>query len=325
MLQEEAAADAATASASASGGGSIAMRLPVGFRFRPTDTELLDYYLFGRQQAGIPDPHSLIQDCDVYTYAPWELPSNDHDLFLCGREMYFFTHRHRAGNRVSRTAGCGVWHGHGKDIEIKRGNRVIGHKVQFTYKMFHGKVKKKTPWIMHEFRLKSSDDLVLCKIYKKKERSSLEDDLQEQLLPDDDMTGVTTGGLEEGGSWPPPSSSEMMLPMHGDLLRPAVGTGHEPSHMMVSMEEIEQALASPPSRSDVAADNALHGFANELESLLQGAQDGEDSLIDIDQFGSLREEAWDGLGDHPFSFDQFGRMETHLAVSHPQTSTSGFC
>lgn len=48
-------------------------KLPVGYRFDPSDEILAGYYLRKRIMAQ-PLPNDLIQDCDVYQTVPWELP-----------------------------------------------------------------------------------------------------------------------------------------------------------------------------------------------------------------------------------------------------------
>lgn len=49
--------------------------LPPGFRFHPTDEELVVHYL-GKKVAMEPLPVSIIAEIDLYKFDPWELPSN---------------------------------------------------------------------------------------------------------------------------------------------------------------------------------------------------------------------------------------------------------
>ncbi|ONK60942.1 uncharacterized protein A4U43_C08F24360 [Asparagus officinalis] len=164
----------------------LLQQLPPGFRFRPTDRELIGFFLKRKIAASSSSvaaaPSSLIKDFDVYSTEPWNLPS---DSFLSQsdeKEMYFFSPRHptsTSAKRVNRTAGCGFWYGSAGDTTIMIGTEVIGYKTQLTFKT-RGKEKKKTngDWIMHEFHLHSSsddtvfDDMVLCRIYMKKGKKS---------------------------------------------------------------------------------------------------------------------------------------------------------
>ena len=47
--------------------------LPPGFRFHPTDEELILHYLRNRA-AESPCPVSIIADVDIYKFDPWALP-----------------------------------------------------------------------------------------------------------------------------------------------------------------------------------------------------------------------------------------------------------
>lgn len=55
--------------------------LPPGFRFHPTDEELIVYYLCN-QATSKPCPASIIPEVDIYKFDPWELP---------GRYIYVVT------------------------------------------------------------------------------------------------------------------------------------------------------------------------------------------------------------------------------------------
>lgn len=51
----------------------VSVSLP-GFRFHPTDEELVNFYL-RRKVEEIPISVELIQQMDIYKYDPWDLPS----------------------------------------------------------------------------------------------------------------------------------------------------------------------------------------------------------------------------------------------------------
>ena len=54
-------------------------QLPPGFRFHPTDEELIVHYL-KRKASSSPLPVSIIAEVDLYKFDPWELPSNIHTI-----------------------------------------------------------------------------------------------------------------------------------------------------------------------------------------------------------------------------------------------------
>jgi hypothetical protein len=68
------------AAAAAAGGGSsssLVFRgcpLPPGFRFQPTDQEIIVYYLKKKIAAAAAAVTSIIADVDIYKFDPWELP-----------------------------------------------------------------------------------------------------------------------------------------------------------------------------------------------------------------------------------------------------------
>ncbi|KAG0481701.1 hypothetical protein HPP92_012559 [Vanilla planifolia] len=52
------------------------INLPPGFRFHPTDEELIVHYLKNRATTSS-TPVSIIAEVDIYKFDPWELPAFD--------------------------------------------------------------------------------------------------------------------------------------------------------------------------------------------------------------------------------------------------------
>ncbi|GFZ21549.1 NAC-like, activated by AP3/PI [Actinidia rufa] len=179
--------------------------LPPGFRFHPTDEELIMYYL--RNQANSrPSPVSIIPEVDIYKFDPWELPEKAE---FGENEWYFFTPRDRKypnGARPNRAAVSGYWKATGTDKSIHSGSKYVGVKKALVF--YKGKPPKgiKTDWIMHEYRLISDsprqinkqngsmrlDDWVLCRIYKKKNMGRAEEQKVEDSSPQTVTTNDTT-------------------------------------------------------------------------------------------------------------------------------------
>ncbi|MED6174033.1 hypothetical protein PIB30_065100 [Stylosanthes scabra] len=154
------------------------LELPPGFRFHPTDEELVNHYLCRKcasQSIAVP----IIKEIDLYKFDPWHLP----EMALYGeKEWYFFSPRDRKypnGSRPNRAAGSGYWKATGADKPIGKPKALAIKKALVFYA---GKAPKgvKTNWIMHEYRLANVDrsagkknnlrldDWVLCRIYNKK-------------------------------------------------------------------------------------------------------------------------------------------------------------
>ncbi|KAM7259407.1 hypothetical protein ACFE04_015148 [Oxalis oulophora] len=131
------------------------LELPPGFRFHPTDDELVDHYLI-RKCTSQPVPVPIIAELDLYKFDPWQLP----ERALYGeKEWYFFSPRDRKypnGSRPNRSAGSGYWKATGADKPIGK-LKPLGIKKSLVF--YAGKAPKgvKTNWIMHEYRLANVD------------------------------------------------------------------------------------------------------------------------------------------------------------------------
>lgn len=131
-----------------------------GYRFDPTEVELLQDYL-SRYAVGLPPPVA-IPVRDVYGTPPWDLPPGleGHDgSFFC------FTRRLRCsenGTRTKRAVGStGTWFGNRTWEVVDGGGRVVGYKTLLS---FRRDKKVNTGWVMNEFRLAAGDDSLNTKV-----------------------------------------------------------------------------------------------------------------------------------------------------------------
>ncbi|KAK8559293.1 hypothetical protein V6N13_098868 [Hibiscus sabdariffa] len=168
------------------GDAAVLRSLPSGYRFKPRDEELVDFYL-KRKIQNKKLPPNIFRDVHLYNYDPDTLTAMNNNASSNGvtTEWFFFTPRERKyanGMRPRRCAGHGFWKASGKDKEVfSKGEKIGLRKTLVFYKgkSFKGD-KTKTDWRMHEYVLIKAperqrlgkedmrlDDWVLCKVYKK--------------------------------------------------------------------------------------------------------------------------------------------------------------
>ncbi|OWM84176.1 NAC domain-containing protein 2-like isoform X2 [Punica granatum] len=173
---------------------STRFHFPPGFRFHPSDEELIIHYLQNKVTSH-PLPATVIAEIDLYKYNPWELPQKA----LFGEdEWYFFSPRDRKypnGARPNRAAASGYWKATGTDKPILAfgGSKSIGVKKSLVF--YTGRPPKgvKTDWTMSEYRLPDAaiklprlkgsmrlDDWVLCRVRRKVNIPKYADDQEKQ-------------------------------------------------------------------------------------------------------------------------------------------------
>ncbi|KAK4838543.1 hypothetical protein QYF36_014575 [Acer negundo] len=151
--------------------------LPPGFRFHPTDEELVAYYLkrkINKRKIEL----EIIPEIDLYKCEPWDLPGKSllpsKDL-----EWYFFSPRDRKypnGSRTNRATKAGYWKATGKDRKVNSQTRAVGMKKTLVYYRGRAPHGIRTHWVMHEYRLDErecetdtgmQDAYALCRVFKK--------------------------------------------------------------------------------------------------------------------------------------------------------------
>ncbi|OAY73022.1 NAC domain-containing protein 100 [Ananas comosus] len=151
-------------------------QLPPGFRFHPTDEELITHYL--SPKIGNHGFTSwAIGEVDLNKCEPWTLSSK---AKMGGKELYFFYHKDRkypTGTRTNRATESGYWKATGKDKEIYRGKNLVGVKKTLVFYLGRAPKGEKTNWVMHEYRLEgklpphihrsSKDEWVVCRVFDK--------------------------------------------------------------------------------------------------------------------------------------------------------------
>ncbi|CAL5001961.1 unnamed protein product [Urochloa decumbens] len=157
--------------------------LPPGFRFFPTDEELVTCYL-ARKAMDARFTSPAICDVDLYKSEPWDLPRKpaaEQQQAADLQEGYFFCRRgskYPSGVRARRATRLGYWKSTGKDKAVHgRDGRVVGTRKTLVF--YGGRAPR---WVMHEYAMgdKSSSALlrgaqsewVICKVFMRKHPTS---------------------------------------------------------------------------------------------------------------------------------------------------------
>lgn len=155
--------------------------LPVGFRFYPTEEELLSYYLSNKLNGTAPEIDRVIPVVHIYDYNPWELPQFGGELCPADTEQWFFftpmQEREARGGRTNRLTETGYWKATGSpsDVYTSQNLRIGRIKTMVFYK---GRAPNgtKTNWKMHEYKLfdnhhaanpQLKEQFSLCRIYQR--------------------------------------------------------------------------------------------------------------------------------------------------------------
>ncbi|KAJ8899339.1 hypothetical protein K2173_018313 [Erythroxylum novogranatense] len=151
----------------------IGATLPPGFRFYPSDEELVCHYLYKKITNDEVLKGTLVE-IDLHTCEPWQLPEVAR---LNTNEWYFFSFRDRkyaTGFRTNRATTSGYWKATGKDRTVldPTTREIVGMRKTLVFYRNRAPNGIKTGWIMHEFRLEAphmppKEDWVLCRVFHK--------------------------------------------------------------------------------------------------------------------------------------------------------------
>ncbi|XP_052196557.1 NAC domain-containing protein 82-like isoform X2 [Diospyros lotus] len=154
--------------------------LPPGFRFHPTDVELVMYYL-KRKVMGMKLLVDAMAELNIYKYSPWDLPDKS-CLRSKDLEWYFFCPKERkyaSGARTNRATEIGYWKSTGKDRPVLYKQQNVGMVKTLVFHKGHAPSGERTDWVMYEYRLQIKeladagvvqDAYVLCKVFQKNGR-----------------------------------------------------------------------------------------------------------------------------------------------------------
>ncbi|RWR80826.1 NAC domain-containing protein 43-like protein [Cinnamomum micranthum f. kanehirae] len=187
-------------------------RVPPGFRFHPTEEELLHYYL-KKKVAYEKIDLDVILEIDLNKLEPWDIEETCKIGSTPQNEWYFFSHKDKkypTGIRTNRATAAGFWKATGRDKVIRSSSKRIGMRKTLVFYFGRAPNGQKSDWIMHEYRLEEKTDTksqsnasssagvtpeedgwVVCRVFKKKNLlktldskkvSSPETDVDSQML-----------------------------------------------------------------------------------------------------------------------------------------------
>ncbi|KAL6658785.1 hypothetical protein ACP70R_002825 [Stipagrostis hirtigluma subsp. patula] len=166
--------------------------VPPGFRFHPTEEELLNYYL-RKKVASQEIDLDVIRDVDLNKLEPWDIQEKCKIGSGPQNDWYFFSHKDKkypTGTRTNRATAAGFWKATGRDKAIYNAVKRIGMRKTLVFYKGRAPHGQKSDWIMHEYRLDDpaaadasaadatvtaassdagqEDGWVVCRVFKKK-------------------------------------------------------------------------------------------------------------------------------------------------------------
>ncbi|CAN8270852.1 unnamed protein product [Cochlearia groenlandica] len=263
-----------------------------GFRFHPTEEELLGFYLKNMVYGKISNVE-VIGFLNIYRHDPWDLPGLSR--ILGEREWYFFVPRERKhgnGGRPSRTTEKGYWKATGSDrkiITFSEPKRLIGLKKTLVFYRGRAPGGTKTDWVMNEFRMPDDcalpKDVVLCKIYRKatslkvlEQRAEMHSNMMNQTCPNSPLSSSDTIFFVD--------KEEDFMMTTSSFSLPQVIAMEETNNKQMIQGHIENTKAEEKQREKERKEPSSSlklpcGSLPELQLPKQGLEWGQDQLLNI--------------------------------------------
>ncbi|KAM7528122.1 hypothetical protein LguiB_031532 [Lonicera macranthoides] len=251
----------------------IGATLPPGFKFCPSDEELVYHYLW--KKIANEENHlkgTALLEIDLHSCEPWELPGKPEmeEERLWRPEMEwpewdgcFRDRKYTTGYRVNRATKSGYWKATGKDRNVVDsrigGSSVMGMRKSLVFYKNRAPHGIKTGWVMHEFRIDNphlppKEDWVLCRVFYK--AKSEENSTQQNGF---DTTGgggddVATSSHYFASLSPPPTHQHQATSFSQSS--PHHNQNHNPSNINLSLQS--QPNPSPLNVSRVINEAPIH-------------------------------------------------------------------
>ncbi|XP_047309316.1 NAC domain-containing protein 90-like [Impatiens glandulifera] len=128
-----------------------------GFRFYPTEEELISFYLNRKLDGRDEGLERVIPQLYIYDFNPWDLPKCAGEVCEGDREQWFFfvprQEKELRGGRPNRLTTSGYWKATGSPCNVySSDNRIIGEKRTMVFYKGRAPTGNKTDWKMNEYR-----------------------------------------------------------------------------------------------------------------------------------------------------------------------------
>ncbi|KAJ9554775.1 hypothetical protein OSB04_009389 [Centaurea solstitialis] len=313
-------------------GDDALIGLPPGFRFHPTDEEIVTHYLTPKV-VNRSFTASAIGEVDLNKCEPWDLPRK---AKMGEKEWFFFCQRDRkypTGMRTNRATDSGYWKATGKDKEILKkgksgGGKLVGMKKTLVFYKGRAPKGEKTNWVMHEFRLEgdfsyynmsraSKDEWVVCRVVQKNT------EMKRNPISDSGMTRMNSfvDELLDSPPWLPP----LMDPPAPHFDPDRAGSSFTSSDKNITNNHNENSSVQK-FKGLVDHENYTSYFSHDQSQMLQRDQDYKNFLVSPYNynFDTNSYQMSPFISDHQLStHDHQSNFASTLANNFPYLSSTG--
>ncbi|CAF2347795.1 hypothetical protein BRARA_J02048 [Brassica rapa] len=197
------------------------VKLPIGYRFHPTDQELILHYLLPKSFAS-PLPSSIIPVFDVFFSHPLTFPGDQEE-----KKRYFFCKKRReVSSRTKISSNDGYWKPIGKEREIIACGRTVGIRRTLAFHETNKSSCKlnKTRWCMTEYCLagfastKVSGEWAVYNVYERKASKGRRQRKSRGRDDEEDLNCIDFTIESDHETGPPPPSSPTSSDESGSII-----------------------------------------------------------------------------------------------------------
>ncbi|KAI5014173.1 hypothetical protein ZWY2020_055563 [Hordeum vulgare] len=249
----------------------IESTLPPGFRFYPSDQELVCHYLYKKVTNERASQGTLVE-VDLHAREPWELPAS-------GTSSASGTASTRRGRAPTAPPRPATGRPPARTVVRSPSTRaVVGMRKTLVFYQGRAPNGTKTSWVMHEFRLDSPhlpprEDWVLCRVFQKQKVDGDQDNARSssptfagssQPAPE---LPVMDAGNDQMTGFAPPRQEEIMACGSNPLMNAAVWQQYNSLLLDQYPQEETTAGGSPALARGVTGDDCGFFFDSGFEDM----------------------------------------------------------